>query len=170
MASIIVVMLSLIINIVMFYLMYQGVYIPSGKTPFFIALIMFSVYALVGYFFGETRTKQLNRLFTVSLTLNIAYSLSSLVYHHWKLDSIISSFSMMKISLVVLVIVILYLNLVYIRAEISYKRKRGNQRIRKEPQKSLLEKWREKRRKENSNEIEIVLGHSTESEERVPPV
>lgn len=172
MVSIIVVGLSLLLNIVMFYLMFEGIYIPSGKTPFFMALITIVIYMLVGYLFGEQRSRRLNRLLIMSLSVNIAYSLSSLVYRYWKMEQFISPFNMMKISLITLVVIILYLNIVYIRAEISYKRKRGNQRIQKEPKKSQFEKWRERRKKKSSEEeeIEILLGNSTESEEKPPPI
>ncbi|MEK4715728.1 hypothetical protein [Sporosarcina sp. FSL K6-5500] len=55
--------------------------------------------------------------------------LSSLVYSSWKMEMFLSQTTMMKLTLVMLVIVTVYLNVVFIRAEISYKKKRGNQRI-----------------------------------------
>lgn len=150
--------------------MFKGVYIPSGGTPFFIGLITALVYLVVGYLFGEKRSVRSSRLLVMSLTLNVAYSLSSLVYYKWKMVQIISAFSMLKISLVTLTTLVLYLNVIYIRAEISYKRKRGNQRIQKEPKKSRINIMRENKQREENDEISITLGHSTESKEQAPPI
>ncbi|RKJ46317.1 hypothetical protein D7X33_34315 [Butyricicoccus sp. 1XD8-22] len=170
MLPIVVVCISLLLNIILFFLMYKGVYIPGGKTPFFIALTTATIYLLVGRIFGENKSRRLTRWFVFSISLYLAFSLSGLVYHNWKMESLLSSFSMMKISLFVLVAIIVYLNVVYIRAEISYKRKRGNQRIQKEPKKSQIDVWREKKKKQEENVISIQLGQSTESEEKAPPI
>lgn len=170
MGATIITALSLIVNTILFYLMYKGVFIPSGNTPFFIGLVTSLVYVVNRYFFDKSKSRRVTRWFVFSLSLYIVFTLSSLVYHNWKMESLISSFSMMKISLVLLVGIIIYLNVVYIRAEISYKRKRGNQRIQKEPKKSQFDLWRERRKEKDSNEIAIQLGVSTESEEKAPPI
>lgn len=153
--------------------MYKGVYIPSGKTPFIIGFVTVIIYWLIGRLLGEERGKRLMRMLIFSVSMYIPLSLSALVYHHWKMDAILSSLTMMKISLFILIAIVIYLNVVYIRAEISYKRKRGNQRIQKEPKKSQLQLWKERRNDQKTGkkeDISIQLGQSTEAEEQSPPV
>ncbi|MEN1969678.1 hypothetical protein WMZ97_16570 [Lentibacillus sp. N15] len=171
MASVLVVYFSLLTNTILFCLMFKGVYIPSGKTPFFIGIAFGLIYLLVGHLFNTDRSKRLNRMLIFSISLYIAFSLGGLVYYHWKMDYFISSLFMMKISLAAITAFLIYINVIYIRAEISYKRKRGNQRIQKESKKGQIDRWLEKKKeKEDSNEIIIILGNSTESEEQAPPI
>lgn len=61
----------------------------------------------------------------------------------------------------------LYINFVYIRAEQSYKKKRGNQRIRQEPKQGYFEQLREGifGKKEDKDEIILTIGVSTDNED-----
>ena len=68
-------------------------------------------------------------------------------------------------TLVLLVIVAVYLNVVIIRAEISYKKKRGNQRIEEQPNKSYFEKRKEEKERIDRGDVRIVLGASTDNDD-----
>jgi len=70
---------------------------------------------------------------------------------------------MMKLTLVLLGVIGIYLNIVFIRAEISYKKKRGNQRIEEQPNKSYFEKRQEKKERIERGEVRIILGASTDN-------
>ena len=61
-----------------------------------------------------------------------------------------------------------YLNVVFIRAEISYKKKRGNQRIEEQPSKSYFEKRKEEKERIVRGEVKIVLGVSTDNDDNWP--
>ena len=69
-------------------------------------------------------------------------------------------------TLVLLVIVAVYLNVVIVRAEISYKKKRGNQRIEEQPNKSYFDKWKEGKKRIERGEVRIILGASTDKEDK----
>ena len=73
---------------------------------------------------------------------------------------------MMKITLVLLVTVAVYLNAVFIRAEISYKKKRGNQRIEEQPNKSYFEKRKVEKERIERGDVRIILGASTDNEDK----
>ncbi len=101
--------------------------------------------------------------FTMSLLASMF--LSSLVHAAWDMEKFLSRLTMMKMTLVLLVIVAVYLNVVIIRAEISYKKKRGNQRIEEQPNKSYFEKRKVERERIQRGEVRIVLGASTDNED-----
>mgnify|MGYP001230980154 CR=1 FL=1 len=168
--SALVTIILTITNIIFLFLMYKGVYVPNWKIPLFMIFVFASVYSFARYLMGERKVAKVARLYIFNLTMFVVYMLSAVVYHNWKMESIISRFSMMKLTMIILIIAIIYLNFVYIRAEISYKRKRGNIRIQQEKPKTLAERWKEWRARKDNNEIIIKLGNSTESEERTPPI
>ena len=60
---------------------------------------------------------------------------------------------------------LLNLNNVFLRAEISYKKKRGNQRIEEQPNKSYFEKRKEERERIDRGDVRIVLGASTDNDD-----
>ena len=101
--------------------------------------------------------------FTMSLFASMF--LSSLVHSAWDMEKFLSRLTMMKMTLVLLVIVAVYLNVVIIRAEISYKKKRGNQRIEEQPNKSYFEKRKEERERIKRGDVRIVLGASTDNDD-----
>jgi len=81
------------------------------------------------------------------------------------MEKFLSRLTMMKLTLVLLGITGIYLNIVFIRAEISYKKKRGNQRIEEQPNKSYFEKRKEEKERIERGEVRIVLGISTDNED-----
>ena len=72
---------------------------------------------------------------------------------------------MMKLTLVLLVIVAVYLSVVFARAEISYKKKHGNQRIEEQPNKRYFEKRKEDKGRIEPGEVKIVLDMSTDNDD-----
>jgi len=81
------------------------------------------------------------------------------------MEKFLSRLTMMKLTLVLLGITGVYLNIVFIRAEISYKKKRGNQRIEEQPIKSYFEKRKEEKERIERGEVRIILGASTDNED-----
>jgi len=81
------------------------------------------------------------------------------------MEKFLSRLTMMKLTLVLLGITGVYLNIVFIRAEISYKKKRGNQRIEEQPNKSYFEKRKEEKERIERGEVRIILGVSTDNED-----
>src|SRR5699024_12031404 len=77
----------------------------------------------------------------------------------------ISNTSMMKIVLVLVGGLAIYANVMYIRAELVYKEKRGNQRIKDEPDESLKKvKKLAKQSKKGKGDVTVVLGESIEND------
>ena len=101
--------------------------------------------------------------FTMSLFASMF--LSSLVHSAWDMEKFLSRLTMMKLTFVLLVIVGVYLNVVFIRAEISYKKKRGNQRIEEQPNKSYFEKRKEEKERIERGDVRIILGASTDNDD-----
>ena len=99
------------------------------------------------------------------MTLFGSMFLASLVYSTWDMEKFLSRLTMMKLTLVLLGITGIYLNIVFIRAEISYKKKRGNQRIEEQPNKSYFEKRKEEKERIERGEVRIVLGVSTDNDD-----
>lgn len=79
------------------------------------------------------------------------------------MEKFLSRLTMMKLTLVLLGIIGVYLHVVFIRAEISYKKKRSNQRIVELLSKSYFEKRKEEKERILRGEVKIVLGVSTDN-------
>src|SRR5690606_6440018 len=109
-------------------IMYNAVYIPSAKLILVSGLITLATYFIVKQV-QQSRNKKLDKLMSISMTLFGSMFLASLIYSTWDMEKFLSRLTMMKLTLVLLGITGVYLNIVFIRAEISYKKKRGNQRI-----------------------------------------
>ncbi|WP_143560676.1 hypothetical protein [Sporosarcina sp. P2] len=144
--------------------MYSGVYIPSVKLILFSGLTAIAIHFIVCRI-RPNKNKKLDKLMGFSLTLYGVMLLSSFVYSSWKMEKFLSHFAMMKLTLVLLVIVAVYLNVVFIRAEISYKKKRGNQRIEEQPHKSYFEKRKEEKERIERGDVRIILGTSTDTDD-----
>ena len=99
------------------------------------------------------------------MTLFGAMFIASLVYSTWDMEKFLSRLTMMKLTLVLFGITGIYLNIVFIRAEISYKKKRGNQRIEEQPNKSYFEKRKEEKERIERGEVRIILGASTDNDD-----
>ncbi|MFS0689010.1 hypothetical protein AB1K89_07200 [Sporosarcina sp. 179-K 8C2 HS] len=144
--------------------MYNAVYIPTSKLILISGLTVTVIYFIVRRL-QQQKYKKLDRLMSLTLSLLAAMFLSSLVHAAWNMEKFLSRLTMMKMTLVLLVTVAVYLNVVFIRAEISYKKKRGNQRIEQQPNKSYFEKRKEERERIKRGDVRIVLGASTDNDD-----
>lgn len=162
--QIIVVAISFILAALGVTGMYNGVYIPSVKLILLSGLMAIAIHFIVCRI-QPNKNKKLDKLMGFSMTLFGVMLLSSFVYSSWKMEKFLSHFTMMKLTLVLLVVVAVYLNVVFIRAEISYKKKRGNQRIEEQPNKSYFEKRNEEKERIERGDVRIILGASTDNEE-----
>lgn len=159
-----VVIISLVLNFIFLILMFKGVYVPKSGTLSLIALITILVYFIAGYALKEEKHPHVKKGLIFSLSTYLALMISSIMYHAWKLETIVNAETILKLVLLLTMTIVSYLNFVYIRAEISYKRKRGNQRIRKE-QPNYIKEWFKRRKRKQENEISIVLGYAKDSKE-----
>lgn len=159
-----VVVVSLVLNILFLILMFKGVYVPKSGMLFLIALITILVYLFASYALKEEKHPHVKKGLVFSLSTYLALTISSMMYHAWTLETMVSAETILKLVLLITMLIVSYLNFVYIRAEISYKRKRGNQRIRKE-QPNYIKEWFKRRKRKQENEISIVLGYAKDSKE-----
>jgi len=144
--------------------MYNAVYIPPAKLILFSGLTTVAIYFITKRL-QQRKNKRLDRLMSFTMSLFTSMFLSSLVHSAWDMEKFLSRLTMMKMTLVLLVIVAVYLNAVIVRAEISYKKKRGNQRIEEQPNKSYFEKRKEERERIKRGDVRIVLGASTDNDD-----
>ena len=155
-------------------------FVLSSVSLFFIfnEIIIFRsmVYFLSGltlgvYYFLNRRTHSTNRkadkLMILALGFFFVSMVSSYVYAEWNLSNMLTIPTVTKMSVALLSLLVLYLNFVYIRLEHNYKRKRGNQRIRKEPEVGYFEQLTStfKERKQEQEEITLILGSVAENED-----
>jgi|SRR5699024_405212 len=141
---------------------------------FVLSPIMYLIIATVLLFFYvaikkvHERNKKADKLNIFGLSLFGVAMFSSFIYRNWKLTNLISETNMMKFVLIVFTLLIAYFNIIYIRAEQSYKKKRTNQRIKEEPKKGYMEQLKEGlgKKEKNPNEITLSIGISAESEEK----
>lgn len=143
--------------------MYNAVYIPTAKLILISGLTVTVIYFIVRRL-QQQKYKKLDRLMSFTMSLFASMFLSSLVHAAWDMEKFLPRLTMMKLTLVLLVIVSVYLTIVFIRAEISYKKKRGNQRIEEQPNKSYFEKRKEERERIKRGDVRIVLGTSTDND------
>ncbi|PIC57027.1 hypothetical protein CSV80_11205 [Sporosarcina sp. P12(2017)] len=162
--QIIVVAISFILAALGVTGMYNGVYIPSVKLILLSGLTAIAIHLIVCRI-RPNKNKKLDKLMGFAMTLFGVMLLSSFVYSSWKMEKFLSHLAMMKLTLVLLVVVAVYLNIVFIRAEISYKKKRGNQRIEEQPNKSYFEKRKEEKKRIERGEVRIILGGSTDNDD-----
>lgn len=111
--------------------------------------------------------KKADKLMILSTSFFAVAIFSHFVYSNWKLTNLVSEEVMAKIIVVLLGFFALYINIIYIRAEQSYKKKRGNQRIREEPKQGYIEQFVEgfKKKEKNPNEITLQIGLSAERDD-----
>ena len=144
--------------------MYNAVYIPPAKLILISGLTVTAIYFIVKRI-QHRKNKKLDRLMSFAMSLFASMFLSTLVHSAWDIEKFLSRLTMMKMTLVLLMIVAVYLNVVFIRAEISYKKKRGNQRIEEQPDKSYFEKRKEEKERIERGEVRIILGGSTDNDD-----
>src|SRR5699024_9131841 len=121
----------LFISVILLWFLYDETWLFSSKVYLIVFLAMGIVYLLLRRAYGYA--KNTDRMIVLSLSFVVVAILSSVVHSGWKLTNYVESSTMLKISIILLVGIAVYLNAVYLRAEHSYKRKRGNQRLKEEP-------------------------------------
>ena len=144
--------------------MYNAVYIPPAKLILIFGLTVTVIYFIVKRL-QQRKNKKLDRIMSFTMSLFASMLLSSLVHSTWDMEKFLSRLTMMKMTLVLLMIMTVYLNVVIIRAEISYKKKRGNQRIEEQPNKSYFEKRKEEKERIERGDVRIILGGSTDNDD-----
>ncbi|KRG13892.1 hypothetical protein ACA30_13210 [Virgibacillus soli] len=143
-------------------LVYGGDYIPPAKHILISGVVLTIVYYTTTFIL-QHRSKKAKRLVMFSITVYISVFLSSYLYSVWTFDKLFSAEVIMKVILFMLLLVSVYGNILYMRAETSYKKKRGNQRIQVPRKESLIEKYKN-RNQEPEQEVILILGESTENE------
>lgn len=147
-------------------LMLNEVYIPA-QVP---VLVVMGVTTSLFYVLKLINSKKEignapGHILRLANTLFVVLMISSLAYEHWRWEAIVTHAMMMKITLVLLSIFGISLNIMYIRANLVYKEKRGNQRIKDEPEESYKQvKKVAKEAKSKKGDITIVIGESRENE------
>lgn len=146
--------------------MFNEVYIPAQLPLLVLIGIMTSIfYGIKLTKYKRKETKAASRIMVVANTIFVVMILSSLAHEYWQWETMVSNTTMMKIVLVLLGGFGLYLNIMYFRAEVNYKEKRGNQRIKDDPDESFKEvKKVEKQAKSGKGEVTAVLGESRQRE------
>jgi len=143
-------------------LMFNSIYIPAQSYLFIVLMLTTFIFYILKLLKKEDG-KIAKRIITLSNTIFVVMIISSLAYEHWQWDQIVNNTTMMKICLVLFGVFGLYLNIMYMRAELVYREKRGNQRIKNEPEEGYTEfKKATKQQKDKNGEIVTVIGDSLE--------
>lgn len=145
-------------------LMWEGNFIPTPVWFIVLGIGTLIVHIIIRYLTQEKKRK-IDRLVTVTTTIYGVLVISSFINYNWTFDKLISATFLMKLAMVILLVLTLYLNYVVMRAEISYKKKRGNQRIKELPNETVIEKWKRRKEQKKLNEIYIVLGEAEEGDD-----
>lgn len=143
---------------------YTDDYIPEPNIILWVAIISIAAYFIVKMVMGENK-KQANRIMGMTTGIYTSLFLSSYLYETWTFNKLITNGFLMKVVLFLLLMLTLYASLFLFRMESSYKKKRGNQRIKEEPEQTLMEKWRTKKKNESNQDVYLVLGEQVETDE-----
>lgn len=138
--------------IALFITVYKDWFIPSPFTCFVLVMSSLGLYAVHVLQQQLNRVKEISLLFSIGTFINLLISV--FVYNIWKWETVFTKQGMSKMFLFVLLLTTIYLIVAYVRAKISYKKVKGNQRDNN--------KWRVSNRKkeelEKSKEIYLTLG------------
>lgn len=143
-------------------LMFYGTFIPAPQLLIIAGVALLLLFVITKKIKG-TSSPKMNRLMSLSVTFLIVMTIASLVYRQWGWESFLSNMTVLKIVLVILGLIGIYMNMLYMRAESNYRRKRGNQRIKDRPTESYPEfKKTMKQSKKKDGEITCKIGESLE--------
>lgn len=163
-------MTPLIFSFVMFLLsglsallLYNEKIILTPGMYLIVSLIIALVYIYIRR--GSREDKRADKLTILAISVFMSNILTSLIRREWELTNIISQSAITKISTVILVLSVMYLNFLYVRAEYSYKKKRGNQRIQEEPEESLFTQLFSNKKERDDDDVFLVLGKSADNED-----
>ncbi|WP_047980664.1 hypothetical protein [Ornithinibacillus contaminans] len=142
----------LITGITFMGLAYKEWYIPSPFVCFIFGLISTALYVVHIAQQQYNRVKEISILFSIGLFANLF--LSILIYGIWEWEVIFSKQSLFRFLMFLFLLTTVYLIVAYIRAKISYKKVKGNQRENN--------KWRVSNRRkeelESTDEVYLTLG------------
>lgn len=131
---------------------YMDWYVPSPLLSFNLGLLSFGLFGIQLLRKDHNRKKEFMLLSAGLLYLNLL--ISGFVYRIWKYETIFTKQGITKMFIFVLLILSIYLIVAYIRAKITYKQVKGNQRH--------SEAWhvtkKELKKMEESDDIYIQLG------------
>lgn len=131
---------------------YKGIFIPSPWLSLNLGLLALGLYGIHMYRKEPNKKKEILLLFTVSVYANLI--ISAFIYSIWSFEKIFTKQGITQMSIFVFMVLSIYLCVAYIRARITYKQVKGNQRHN--------EAWhvskKEVERMKNSDDIYINLG------------
>lgn len=163
MRLVVIALANLLLSGIGITLIFNGVSVPEPTN----VLIIGSVGTLFYYGFmlsNGIQHKQANRIMLVAVSMYMSIFLSSVLYSVWTFDLMFSALVMAKGVLFLLILLSLYGNVLYMRAVSSYKKKRGNQRIKEPPKESVFSLFRKHKNESNNKEVYLILGESAENE------
>ncbi|MFC3041603.1 type IV secretory system conjugative DNA transfer family protein [Virgibacillus xinjiangensis] len=146
------------------FFLFQGAVIPSPLFPLGAAGTLLAFYLMHKWSGKITISPVVKRLVGLTVTLFIVMFLSAMAYEVWQWEQMVTREFMMKMTLLLFGTLGIYLNVMFMRAESAYRKKRGNQRITEQPQEGYTEykKDLKQSKSKNSEEIVTVLGNSLE--------
>ncbi|WP_394237458.1 hypothetical protein [Niallia oryzisoli] len=136
---------------------YQNWFIPTKFTLFILMMMTAGLFAV---HIGQKQYKKLKEMMLLStVAIYLVLIVSVTIHDSWKWNLIFDKQEITKLSLIMFSVLALYSIVIYIRAEASYKKVKGNQQHNT--------KWRvserEKRRLNESDDIYLILGKIYES-------
>ncbi|GAB3051335.1 type IV secretory system conjugative DNA transfer family protein [Virgibacillus ainsalahensis] len=146
-----------------YFLMFQEIVIPAPLYPLSAAGVILLLY-LINRWGKKAVTSGINRLVALTITLLIVLSIGSLAFEYWQWEQMVTREFMMKTALLLFGVFGIYVNIMYMRAEAAYRKKRGNQRIKEQPEEGYTEYKKDLKQSKHkkSSEIVTVLGNSLE--------
>lgn len=135
-------------------------------------IVSLGAITIVGYMLlriiEQESNPKLNQLMNVTMSVYVVLFIASLIHYKWIFDRFISASFLSKAVMLLLLLIALYLNFIFIRMESSYKKKRGNQRIKEKSKGTFIEQLKALFKKEqgNPNDIFIFLGEETNDESK----
>lgn len=163
MLLVVMALLNMILCGVGFTVIFNGVTIPEPMEILAIGAVGTFLYYGYKTISGE-RYKRADQLMMLVITFYISLFLSCVLYSVWTFDQVFGALSVTKVILFLLLLLSIYGNLLYIRAVSSYKKKRGNQRIKEDPKDGLWQRLLSKKQEE-VRDVYLVLGESADNKE-----
>lgn len=105
---------------------YMGWYIPSPYLSFNLTLLSAGLFGIHVLRKDTDRKKEVMLLLTITLYINLI--ISSFIYKIWSYETVFTKQGITKMSIFIFLILGIYLTIAYVRARITYKQVKGNQR------------------------------------------
>lgn len=142
----------LLVGLTLIVTTYKGWYVASPFLSFNLGLLSVGLYGIHMFQKEGNRKKEVLLLFITSLYVNLI--ISAFIYKIWSYDTIFTKQGITQMSIFVFALLSIYLIIAYVRARITYKQVKGNQRHN--------EAWhvskKDMERMEKSEDIYINLG------------